>query len=349
MAAAARASALEEAALVVARASNQSAAWSGPVTGPQAQGGKTIAVVTEDLRNGGVLGASQGIREAAREIGWRVRIFDSGGTVAGRRRAITEALSAAPHGLVLCGMDAREAEREFRASGKRVPPVVGWHAGPTPGPLPDTAVAMNVTTDPIAVARTAALAAVVQSGGRANVIIFTDSRFSIAVAKSQAMADVIQACAACTLLAVRDVPISESAIRTPVEVRKLLDQYGARWTHALAINDIYFDHAVPILLNAGVPVDALRMLSAGDGSPPAFARVRAGLYQIGTVPEPLTMQGWQVVDELNRLMALEPVSGYAAPVHLTVVSNLAKDTSLQLSYDPDNGYRDIYRRIWHRP
>ena len=49
-------------------------------------------------------------------------------------------------------------------------------------------------------------------------------------------------------------------------------------------------------------------------------RIRAGTYQTGTVAEPLNMQGWQVVDELNRLMAGQPVSGFVAPVHLVVGS-----------------------------
>src|SRR5262245_2529424 len=64
----------EEAAQAVARAATSAAGWFGPVKGPRAQAGKSIVVLAEDLRNGGVLGVSQGIREAAREIGWQVRI-----------------------------------------------------------------------------------------------------------------------------------------------------------------------------------------------------------------------------------------------------------------------------------
>jgi ribose transport system substrate-binding protein len=342
------ADAVDEARRAVDSASSRSPAWTGPTTGPPAEPGKTVAVLAEDLRNGGVLGVAQGIREAARAIGWKVRIVDAGGTAAGRRRALADALAAQPDGLVICGSDAHELDPVLRAAGPRLPPVVGWHAGPDPGPLGGTRVAMNVSTDPIAVARTTALAAVAQSGGKAGVVVFTDSRFAIATAKAQAMADVIAQCSGCTLLEVRDVAISDSAARMPAVTRELLAAHGSRWTHALAINDIYFDYAVPVLIEAALPNRAISLLSAGDGSASAFMRIRAGTYQTGTVAEPLNMQGWQVIDELNRLLAGQAVSGFVAPVRLVSDRNVAADGGSRFVYDPENGYRDVYLRIWKR-
>lgn len=338
---------VDEARQAVARASSRAPVWTGPTTGPSAEPGKTIAVLAEDLRNGGVLGVAQGIREAAQEIGWKVRIVDAGGTPAGRKRAVADALALRPDGLVICGSDAHELEPALRSANARLP-VVGWHAGPAPGAIKGTSVAMNVSTDPIAVARTTALAAVVQSRGRAGVVVFTDSRFAIATAKAQAMAEVIRQCSGCTLLEVRDVAISDSAARMPVVTRELLAQYGRRWTHALAINDIYFDYAVPVFIEAGLANGAISLLSAGDGSAPAFMRIRAGTFQTGTVAEPLNMQGWQVVDELNRLLAGQPVSGFVAPVHLVSRESITSEGGSRFVYDPENGYRGIYLRIWKR-
>jgi ribose transport system substrate-binding protein len=188
------------------------------------------------------------------------------------------------------------------------------------------------------VAHTTALAAVTQSGGTAGVVVFTDSRFAIATAKAQAMVDVVRQCRGCTLLDVRDVAISEAATRMPEVTRELLARHGPRWTHALAINDIYFDHAVPVFIAAGLANGAISLLSAGDGSAAAFMRIRA----------PLNLQGWQVVDELNRLMAGQPVSGFVSPVHLVAARNIASNGGARLVYDPDNGYRDVYRQIWKR-
>jgi ribose transport system substrate-binding protein len=67
------------------------------------------------------------------------------------------------------------------------------------------------------------------------------------------------------------------------------------------------------------------------------------------VAEPLNLHGWQLVDELNRLFAGERVTGTVFPVHLVTADNVDQDGGDRLLYDPANGYRDIYRRIWRRP
>ena len=336
-----------EAKAVAARAAERTGRWTGPTGGPRAPAGKTVALVAEDLRNGGVVGVAQGVREAAQRVGWTVKVFDAGGSPEGRTKALAQALAEHPHGLVFAGADAVESRAElekFRAA--RIP-VVGWHAGPQPGPIAGTAVAMNITTDPLEVARVTAMGAVAQSDGRAGVVVFTDSNFRIAMAKAEAMAEVIRRCAGCKLLEVRDLAISDAGKRMGPATRELLERHGAQWTHALAINDIYFDHAVPVLIGSPAP-QTLNLLSAGDGSPSAFQRIFARTFQTATVAEPLVMQGWQAVDELNRLMAGEPVSGFVAPVHLVTPDNVAFDGGPQLRYDPDNGYRDAYTRIWKR-
>jgi len=337
---------ISEARAATNAATRRSTAWEGPTSGPRAQTGKTIGLVVDDLRNGGILGVAQGVREAAREIGWSVKLFDAAGTPAGLRDALADALGAGHDGLILIGSDAsgnRDSLARFAARGI---PIVGWHVGPKPGPVPDSPVAMSVTTEPAEVARVTALSAIADSNGKAGVVIFTDSRFGIALAKSGMMATLVRACAGCELLEVRDVPISESAARMPIVTKELLAKYGSRWTHALAINDIYFDYAVPALTVAGVPVGRLSLVSAGDGSPSAFLRIRARSYQTGTVAEPLNLQGWQTVDELNRLFAGQPPSRFIAPVHLITSENIEPDVGPAWVYDPGNGYREAYRRIW---
>jgi ribose transport system substrate-binding protein len=333
---------------IVAKAASHATAssWSGPTSGPPAQPGKVIAFLAEDLRNGGILGVAQGMREAARIIGWTIRIFDRGGSSSGRTQMLADVLASNPDGLVLGGFDANP--KDLAPFAKRGVPIVGWHVGPKPGPIPGTPIAMNVTTDPLEVARVTALAAVTQSGGKAGVIIFTDSKFSIAMVKANAMADIVRACKECALLEVRDLAISEADKKMPAVTKDLLVQYGKRWTHALAINDIYFDYATPIIAKFGLPRNQLSLLSAGDGSASAFLRIRANTYQTATLAEPLNLHGWQVVDELNRLFAHQPVSGYVVPVHLVTSENVAFDGAKNFQYDPDNNYRHVYRQIWRR-
>jgi ribose transport system substrate-binding protein len=331
---------------LVAAASRSAPPWDGPRTGPAGLPGKAIAILAEDLRNGGILGVARGIQEAAKVLKWDIKVFDAGGTRSGRERAAADALASRPAGLILVGSDASEMESRLSPFTERGIPIVGWHVSSKAGPVTNSPVAINVSTDPLEVARIAAMAAVVASKGRAGVVIFTDSNFGIAMAKATAMAEVIRACRDCTLLEMKDVAISKCAEQMPEVTRELLARHGKRWTHALAINDIYFDYAMQELTRAEPPESNISLLSAGDGSTAAFLRVRARTFQVGTVAEPLNLHGWQLVDELNRLLSHQPVSGYVVPVHLSTPDNIAFDAGPRLQYDPDNGYRDVYRRIW---
>ncbi len=331
----------------VLAASAASLPWSGPETGPQAAAGKVIAIIAEDLRNGGILGVAHGIQEAAQTVGWRVRIFDSGGTLEGRRKAATDALELKPDGLILDGTDAQVMSSLLQPYTDEGIPIVGWHVGPVAGPM-DGQVAMNVSTDPLEVAKITSMAAIVDAGGQAGVVIFTDSNFEIAMAKANAMADVVRSCTNCSLLEIRDVAISDSAKVMPAVTRELLARYGKHWTHGLAINDIYFDYAVPEFIIAGSSSQHIHLLSAGDGSSAAFLRIQSNTFQTSTVAEPLNLHGWQLVDELNRLIENKPVSGFIFPPHLITADNIPDQAGTGFNYDPNNGYRDIYRRIWGR-
>ncbi len=87
-------------------------------------------------------------------------------------------------------------------------------------------------------------------------------------------------------------------------------------------------------------------ISAGDGSVTAYQRIRTNNHQFATVPEPLNLHGWQLVDELNRAFAKEKPSGYITPAHLVIKDNVAFDGGEKNLYDPQNGYKDAYKRIW---
>ena len=104
---------------------------------------------------------------------------------------------------------------------------------------------------------------------------------------------------------------------------------------------------MPTLRANGVPPDgAPHLISAGDGSVSAYERIRKGEYQIGTVPEPLHLHGWQAIDELNRAFHGEGPSGYVTKVHLVTKDNINADGGDKNSFDPGNGYRDQYKKIW---
>jgi ribose transport system substrate-binding protein len=323
--------------------------WTGPTTGPKAQKDKLVIYVSDDQRNGGAKGVGDGAEEAAKTIGWEFRLLDGQGAPSTRASALTQAIALQPAGIILGTIDAREQAPLIEQAVAAGIKVVGWHSGGAPGPIEGVpGVITNITTDPLEVAKASGLYAVVDSAGKAGVIVFTDSIYAIAIAKSDATAAAVKGCSGCKVLEIVDTPIGDLQNRMGQLTTSLLTKYGADWTYSVAVNDLYYDFAAPSLQNAGIdPAKGYpRNISAGDGSVPAFQRIRDGQYQVATVAEPLYLHGWQAIDELNRAFAGEAPSGYVAPPHLFLQSNLDKDGGDKNIFDPGNGYRDQYKKIW---
>ncbi len=345
---AARADAFVDAAKqIVAKATARADKWEGPTTGPKAVGKKLVVYVAGDMRNGGILGVAKGVKEAVAAIGWEYREIDGQGTVSGQASALSQAVALKPDAIIVGGSDAVEQKAALEDAAKQGIAIVGWHSGPKPGPLDGTPVFANVTTDSMEVAKVAAMKAVADSDGKAGVVIFADSTYAIAIAKGRAMEAQIKQCAGCKVVAFEDTPLADVSTRVPQLTTTLLQQNGAKWTYSLAINDLYYDFMPPALEAAGIAGDGNpQNISAGDGSESAYQRIRAKDHQAATVPEPLNMQGWQLVDELNRDFAKQPWSGFVPAVHLVTADNIAFDGGPKNVFDPDNGYRDHYKAIW---
>src|SRR5262245_59982676 len=294
--------------------------WTGPTTGPTAQPRKLIVYVSSDQRNGGPQGAGDGAKDAATAIGWDFRLLDGQGSVQGRTTALNQAIALKPDGIILGNVDTQEQTPVIRRATMLGIKMVGWHIGPQPGPVTDPPVFNNLPTDPREVAKAAAMYAIVDSNGTANVIHFKDSITTISTAKTNASEEVIKGCAGCKVLETEDTPMGDLANRMPSLTTSLLTKYGKQWTYAIAVNDLYFDFSAPSLQAAGVdPASGYpRQISSGDGSVTAFQRIRQRRYQIGTVAGPLHLQGWMCIDELNRAFAGQPPSGFVPPPHLFI-------------------------------
>ena len=332
---------------IVAATSTPNAPWGGPTTGPKAAAGKTIIYVSTDQRNGGALGAGEGVKQAAAKIGWTYKAIDGQGSVSGRASGLAQAIASKPDVIVLGGIDATEQASAIQDAAKQGIVLVGWHAYAKSGPHDKLPIFNNITTNPLEVAASAASFPCATTKGNVGAVIFTDSTYEIAVAKSNAMAAVIKACGNSKVLEIVDTPLADAANRMPQLTTSLLQKYGKSWTHALSINDLTFDFMAPALAAAGIKGNANPLaISAGDGSEVAFQRIRQGEYQAGTVAEPLNLQGWQAVDEANRALNKQKQSGFVAPAHLFLPTNIKFDGGPKNTYDPDNNYQAIYAKIW---
>ncbi|MBW7568479.1 hypothetical protein KIF53_20920 [Chromobacterium subtsugae] len=314
-----------------------------PAAGPPAQSGRHVLLIAYDLRNGGISKTTRSFLNAAGYLHWRVTVADAkSSNDSVREQLLLQATAKDVAGVALVGADSAGYHLELALLKQMGKVAVGWHAGSSPGP--NAELFANVTTDPIAVAQTAVSYAIGSSTGTLGAVIFTDSHFSIAMRKANAMKDALLRCKRCKVLAMEDVDLSKTAQLIPQRVPRLAQKYGAAWTHTLAINDLYFDN-INFPLHQTARPDIVN-ISAGDGSNSAMNRIREGIsQQKATVAEPCNQQGWQMADELNRGFARQPPSGFVSkPILVTQDKLLAHPRDGDI--EDDQAYRQAYLGIW---
>lgn len=334
-------------ALAVLAGAAPAQAWDGPTQGPPAVAGRRVVFIASDARNGGVTGAFRGFEEAAARIGWKVEFLDGQGSPGRVAALLDQARNGGADGVVLGGFDAAANRTRVAALRRAGKAVVGWHAAADPGPSGD--LVWNVATRAETVARLAVKYVLEDAAARgrpAGIVVFTDRRFAVARAKTAAMLRALRRARGGVpnrVLGVEHLPLTEAPERMPDLVRALLKRHGRAWTYALAVNDVYFDHA-SIPLQEGQRPDLVEV-SAGDGSALALSRIASGRSpQAAAVAEPLRSQGWQLADELNRAFAGAAPSGFVGRP-LLVTAALLKDRRPE-DLEAGLGFEAAYARIW---
>lgn len=316
-------------------------AYALPDNGPQAQTHKKILFVASNLRNGGVKAVSDSFQRAAQELEWQVLLIDCAGKKSCVQAALKSSLTKATDGIVLGGFDGADFREILKRAQKKGIKVVGWHASAKAGVTEDMFV--NISTDPVDVAKAAAEQ--LQHFGKkpGGVIILTDRDYAIATLKTLSMKKAIESMRDFKLIAVEDVAISNSDREIEHLVKSWNQRFGKTWTHTLAINDLYFDYMAEAL--KGINRNDIVGIGAGDGSIEAINRVGSTKTpQLVTVAEPLQTQGWQVADELNRAFAGEPPSGYATEP--LVITKKITEEHKNGDIEERIPYQSTYITIW---
>ncbi|MFJ2988680.1 substrate-binding domain-containing protein [Collimonas sp. NPDC087041] len=319
--------------------------WDGPSTGPKIPAQKKLIVlIASDFKNNAVLRVSNAVKEAAAVAGWEVFTIDCWGVNSKHAEAFSRALALKPNGIVLAGISANEQPNEMNAANKANVPVVGWHASTRIGP--SDGLFTNVTGDLKDEAQIAALLGVVNSNGKAGVVVFTDPASLYSQAKSNEIVAAIKQCRTCSLLSVEALPANTSADKMPALLTSLTQRFGKKWTHIIGVNDQYLDFLSTPASAAIIASSKIEALSAGDGTESAYQRIRSKTVQVATVPEPFGQQGWQIIDELNRSFTGDKASAYTTPTYLVTEQNIAFHGGQQNTFEPNNGYRTEYKKIW---
>jgi ribose transport system substrate-binding protein len=317
--------------------------WLGPTDGPKATPGKHIVYLSSDQTN--ALSAQYGkfLQDAASKIGWEVTVIDGKATAANWITAFNQALLLKPDGIAMT-LQSPSITGPLEAAAAAGVPVVGMHSTSLPGPSEKFHLFNNLSSDPAEIGRALVDWAIADSDGKAAMIFIGDNIYPISVVKTDAMVEEIKKCSTCTLISNENIPAANVSAQMAGIMTSWVLKYPKPF-YALAVGDFWFDFATPALRTGNVAPSDVR-LGGADGTPQAYQRVRQGDYQIVTVPEPIEMQSWQAIDELNRAINKQPPSKLVQPVFVVTKDNIAAEGGDKNTFTPSNNFKDHYLKIW---
>ncbi len=328
----------------VARYAGPQTKWEGPTSAPAPDKGKKIVFLSGDEQNDISHLYGVYIKEAGAKLGWDVTIIDGKGSPTSWLAGMNAAIALKPDGIALFA-DAASLKDPIKAGVAQGIKFVGLHAAGLPGPQPDLNLFVNIQEDPREIGKAEAAWAIADSDGKARVVILSHNEYAIAEVKSMATKAEIEKCGGCKVLDYVNSPASEAAQRQPQLTTSWIQRFGLP-LYATSVGDNDWDFAVPVLRSGGVDPSQVKLIAA-DGNRSAYDRIRkGGQYQVVTVSEPIELQAYQTIDELNRAFHKAPPSGFVQPPFLVTKDNIASEGGDKNTFIPSNDYKKHYMEIW---
>lgn len=318
--------------------------WDGPTTGPALAKGKKVVYLSGDEQND--ISRLYGVymKAAAEKMGWELTIIDGHGSPAQWLAGFNQAIALKPDGIAMFA-DAASLMEPSKTATEQGIPVVGLHAAATPGPHPELNLFFNIQQDTVAIGQAEADWVIAHSNGKARAVVLTHNEYAIAATKSGATRDRLKECTGCEVLDYVNSPASEAAQRQPQLTTSWVQRFGLP-LYATSVGDNDWDFAVPVLRQAGVDPSQV-FLVAADGNRSAYDRIRKGdQYQQVTVSEPIELQAFQALDELNRAFNKEGPSGFIQNPYLVTPENVNAEGGDKNAFFPSNGYKEQYYKLW---
>ncbi len=327
----------------VAKYAGPQTTWEGPTSAPAPMKGMKVVYLSGDEQNDISHEYGQYIKEAGAKLGWDVTIIDGKGSPTSWLAAFNQAIALKPNGIAIFA-DAASLKDPIVTANAQGISVIGLHAAGLPGPAPDLGLFVNIQEDPREIGAAQADWAIANSDGKARVVVLTHNEYKIAEVKSNATRDQILKCTTCKLLDYVNSPASEAAQRMPQLTTSWVQRFGTP-LYVTSVGDNDFDFAVPVLRTGGVKKDAVMLIGA-DGNRSAYDRIRKGEYQAVTVSEPIELQAYQAIDELNRAFNKQPPSGFVQAPYLVTKENVDKEGGDKDIFVPSNDYKARYLKLW---
>jgi ribose transport system substrate-binding protein len=328
----------------VARLTGLQTQWKGPTDGPKISPGKHIVYVSYDESNDSASAWGTEITNVAAKVGWRSTTIDGRGSPELWLEAMNQAIALNADGIAICA-DAASLQQPITTANQRGIIVMGVHAADSTGPVPKLGLFCNIAEDPESIGRAEADWVIANSNGLARAVVTAADEFAIAQRKAHATQARLQECKTVQVLEFSSTPIAEAPQRQPQLITAWVQKYGVP-LYVTSIADYMLDFQVPALHSGGVDPSKV-ILVGSDGQKSAYERIRAGnQYQQVTVPEPYSLEAYQVIDEFNRAFNKLPPSGFVPEPYLVTHENIDTQGGVDDVFIPANGFAQLYQKFW---
>lgn len=313
--------------------------------------GKTISIQMIDGRIGAIKDVADSVQEAAAAAGLKTTVFDAKSSPVRMQQGFQEAINSGADAIVNDGNVVKIIANQIKAAkDKGIPTVEAINSPPVvgvPGQGSDPNTFGNVAPDSFLSGQLSAAAAVVNTDGKAKVVIMNTSEVSASPTIVKGMKDVLERCAECSIVQITDTPLEQwstaltslaaTTVRSHPEVNYLLPIYSDMGIFAAAG-----------IQQAGATGRV--HIASFNGTPAAQALVKAGdIYAVNTA-EDHEWIGWAVVDQAMRgMLGMEPAHPIA-PIRYIGTNDLKDiDTSsskaLSLALFGDD-YKEGFLKLW---
>ncbi|WP_133916140.1 sugar ABC transporter substrate-binding protein [Streptomyces sp. NBC_00582] len=271
---------------------------------------KVAAITCLSILSGCVSPAT-GAEQAAKKLGWQVRVFDGGGTPDKQNAQMLNALSWGADIILNIAIDPNAVQDGLRAAQRADVPVGAGSNGldtpnpPVKPPSGKLGYAFDVAPDYAALGQKAAEWVRADSEGKANIVVYSDKEFPSVLALQKGLLAGLDKCDDCTVQPLRYFTGNQVAQVLPQSVVSYL-RSNPDVDYVFIPYDPAAAAVVPAIAQAGLG-NKVRLISV-LGSQENLNFVRKGQVQVADAAYDNLYMGYAMLDQTSRLLTKKPLA-----------------------------------------
>jgi ribose transport system substrate-binding protein len=310
----------------------------GPDTGPTpVPKGKKMFIITCSSQGVGCVKLSDGIEEAAKELGWTTTVIDGKGNPQVWNGAIRTAITSKADAIAIVAVPpALVGDGLKRAKAAGIPVISGFNPPSTQA----SGVYAFVTPDHTAQGKAMADWIISDSGGKAKVVLVREDAFPEIKERQDAVAAELGKCSGCEIVATPQSELASLSNRFPGVVTSTLQAHPDA-EYIVTPYDAASIFAGQAIRTAGKSGQV--KITGFEGDPSAIDAIKKG-DQAATIADPTHFMGWQIVNETVRALAKQKPTNILNKWRLFTKDNIneVKTDVYELDYD----YRSNFKSLW---